>query len=159
MTNEQKMLAMKLFEDTELTITKIADCVGVHYATIHKHLKVRYTSEFRRSRKTKNYATSKTGDKNPMWGKFGSLHHGYIGDCDDGRGYQLILKPDWFTGREHSKHIYKHHFVMCQFLGITQIPDGFVVHHIDGDKKNNSIDNLSLMTKSAHSTLHQRYLK
>ena len=30
----------------------------------------------------------------------------------------------------------------------------FHVHHIDGDKLNNDINNLAVMTRSAHSRLH-----
>lgn len=31
-----------------------------------------------------------------------------------------------------------------------------VVHHIDGDRSNNNIDNLALMTRAAHTRLHRR---
>lgn len=34
------------------------------------------------------------------------------------------------------------------------IPPGFEVHHIDGDKANNDIDNLCLLTARAHRVLH-----
>jgi HNH endonuclease len=34
-----------------------------------------------------------------------------------------------------------------------------VVHHIDGDRANNSIDNLALMTRAAHMRLHRREQK
>ena len=33
------------------------------------------------------------------------------------------------------------------------------VHHIDGDKHNNDISNLALMTNAAHSKLHQQLRK
>lgn len=42
----------------------------------------------------------------------------------------------------------------CIVLGIDKIPRGFVVHHLDGNKKNNDINNLALMTYSAHNRLH-----
>ena len=45
-----------------------------------------------------------------------------------------------------------HRYVWEQEVG--PIPDGFDVHHIDGDKSNNSIDNLSLLTNRAHQILH-----
>lgn len=43
---------------------------------------------------------------------------------------------------------------MCVALNIPKIPKGFVVHHLDEDKKNNDIDNLALVTITAHNRIH-----
>ena len=37
-----------------------------------------------------------------------------------------------------------------------KIPKGMVLHHIDGDKLNNNISNLQLMTNSEHIKLHDK---
>ena len=34
------------------------------------------------------------------------------------------------------------------------VPSGFFIHHIDGDKTNNSIDNLTLMDALTHKRIH-----
>lgn len=47
-----------------------------------------------------------------------------------------------------------HRLVMEKFIG-RELFSHEVVHHIDGDKSNNSIDNLALMTTSAHARLHR----
>ena len=47
-----------------------------------------------------------------------------------------------------------HRYVWEQEVGL--IPGGFEIHHLDFDRANNSIDNLSLMTKKAHQTLHAK---
>lgn len=78
----------------------------------------------------------------------------YVGECSDGKGYLTIYKPSWYTGRVGSERVFVHTVVMCEHLGLTELPAGFVVHHIDGDKTNNKLNNLSLMTNSAHLRLH-----
>lgn len=37
-----------------------------------------------------------------------------------------------------------------------KIPIGMVVHHIDGDKGNNNIQNLMLMSRSDHASFHNK---
>ena len=97
---------------------------------------------------------SKTGNLNPMKGKLRDFRPNYRGKVSDGKGYMLVLKPAWFTGRKGSKHVFEHHLVLCEALGWTEIPEDFVVHHIDEVPTNNRIDNLALVTPSAHRTLH-----
>ena len=50
----------------------------------------------------------------------------------------------------HGKYI--HQAVWEHFNG--EIPKGYIIHHIDGDKSNNEISNLQLMTQSEHKKLH-----
>lgn len=42
---------------------------------------------------------------------------------------------------------------------VGAIPAGYHVHHIDGNKGNNTIDNLSIMTHSGHERLHGQELQ
>ena len=46
-----------------------------------------------------------------------------------------------------------HRLMWEDFYG-CEVPEGFVVHHKDGDKLNNCILNLQLMRKSEHDKLH-----
>lgn len=48
-----------------------------------------------------------------------------------------------------------HVVLMEERIGRALLDDE-VVHHIDGDKSNNDINNLALMTRSAHTRLHRR---
>ena len=51
-------------------------------------------------------------------------------------------------------HEYQRQF--CKLLNIDSIPESLVVHHIDGNPANNNMNNLALMTYSAHNLLHSR---
>jgi len=42
---------------------------------------------------------------------------------------------------------------------LTKCPKGLIVHHIDGNYKNNDINNLKIMTQSEHVALHNIYRK
>ena len=57
----------------------------------------------------------------------------------------------WHNGR----YMEYYRYVMADALGIDpdDIPDNFAVHHIDGDRSNNDIDNLLLCTRKAHERL------
>ena len=44
---------------------------------------------------------------------------------------------------------------MQEFLQYV-IPRGYVVHHIDGDKRNNKIENLALLTVKEHNNAHAK---
>jgi hypothetical protein len=50
------------------------------------------------------------------------------------------------------KTIDEHRLIWKNTFG--EIPEGYVVHHKDGDGKNNSLDNLELMTRLEHNRLH-----
>jgi hypothetical protein len=63
-------------------------------------------------------------------------------------GYIVIsTTPD---GR---KQIKKHRYVMEQHIGRALMPSE-IVHHIDEDKLNNSINNLQICTRSEHNRIH-----
>lgn len=55
-------------------------------------------------------------------------------------------------------NIQEHRYVMESIIG-RKLSKGEVVHHIDGNGANNSIDNLLLMTKTEHHKLHYRERK
>lgn len=62
------------------------------------------------------------------------------------RSYLMIYIP----GRGDTKY---HHYVWEQ-AGKGKIPEGYHLHHKDGNRFNNKIENLQLLTNSEHTKLH-----
>lgn len=143
-----------LIEQTHLPLQAIANELQIGYKQVWKMWKT-YPAEFRKARKTVCYRNSKLGDKNPMLGKIREANPNYKGVVGDNKGYLMVLKPDWYTGRKGSRHVFLHSVVVCEALGLTAIPRGWCVHHVDFNPHNNVFDNLVLMTTSDHTRLHQ----
>lgn len=86
--------------------------------------------------------------------------------CDDGNIYDSIgnfIKPTEtnkghlfipirINGKSRTKTI--HRLVFETFMG--EIPEGMIIHHIDGDKHNNSMSNLCMMDEITHKQLHAK---
>lgn len=53
-------------------------------------------------------------------------------------------------------HMHEYQRIFCKLLGIEKLPRKLIVHHIDGDPTNDDINNLSLMTYTAHNRIHSK---
>ena len=145
----------KLFSTTHMTMNDICKEVKLENHVVQDVIRHNFSEEYINKRKSRIYRQSKLAENNPMFGLRGAETSNWIGGIvDDGCGYDIIKKPEWYTGRKGSDYVFLHSVVMCQALGLTELPKGFVVHHIDGNKKNNNIDNLALITTSGHGKLH-----
>ena len=67
-------------------------------------------------------------------------------------GYKMIRK-NGHPFSDSKGYVREHRLIMEKFLG-RYLEDGECVHHIDGDKLNNSIENLELMSIESHVKLH-----
>jgi len=114
-----------------------------------------------------SYKRDISGDKNPMFGKglkgvdnpmFGKRKELSV-NWKGGRkvrqdGYVLIVAPDDHPHPADSfrasglKYILEHRYVMEQHIGRYLSP-AEVVHHIDGNPRNNNIENLRLYASQA----------
>ena len=81
-------------------------------------------------------------------GTNGNTYEGF-GIWYDKKGYPNI----WINGKSIKLHIY----IWEKING--EKPKGYDIHHIDFDKKNYKIENLSLETKSDHLKIHAGWIR
>ena len=72
-------------------------------------------------------------------------------------GYKQIYKPNSPEARENG-YAPEHRVKASKKLGRQLLPDE-VVHHIDGNKKNNRSKNLQVMTSKQHWHVHHQKRK
>lgn len=71
--------------------------------------------------------------------------------------YTQVKAPDWYTGfTSISGWTREHLIVWCKANGKTEVPNGYQVHHIDHDYRNNNPSNLQLMTHGEHTSHHRK---
>lgn len=71
---------------------------------------------------------------------------------DKGTGYMYSYAPDHYCANKAGK-VMEHVMVIADFIG-RKLYSTECVHHIDRDRKNNSISNLILLTHEEHYELH-----
>lgn len=68
--------------------------------------------------------------------------------------YELVVCPSKYPGKRYrGRYCYEHHLVFWQKTG-KMPPNGFEIHHVNGDHRDNSFKNIALVTASEHRKLH-----
>lgn len=92
---------------------------------------------------------------NQQSGKSGKLNPNYKGGRHiDSQDYVAVL----VQGNSGSSYRYEHRLVMERHLERLLRSDE-QVHHINGNKQDNRLENLQMLTVAEHAALHQRELK
>lgn len=71
-------------------------------------------------------------------------------------GYVVIYEPDHASSMKSKNwrgYVYEHRFVVEKSIGRC-LDKNEVVHHINGDKKDNRLCNLEILTRSSHAKHH-----
>ena len=93
-----------------------------------------------------------------MANRRGEKHHNWKGGKRAHEGYiQIKLSPDdfFYDMASSEGYILEHRFVMARHLGRCLQP-WEIVHHKDGDRGNNRIENLELLTRNDHISDHSK---
>ena len=69
-------------------------------------------------------------------------------------GYILLRKPE-YKNSPASGYIREHRFVIENKIG-KPLKSTEVIHHIDGNKKNNNPSNLKIMSRRTHALIHKK---
>lgn len=158
---------VELYIEKNMTMKQVAKELGVATSTVFNYIK-KYGIK---SRKTHDYPT--TDKQREVWRQIGF----------NGKGKHLsfetrkkISEARKVKGVGHSKHradgyvsvyypshpmatkdgfVMEHHLVMEKHIG-RHIEKDEVVHHINGIRDDNRLENLQLMTFKEHAALHMR---
>ena len=71
----------------------------------------------------------------------------------DYQGYKRVVIPE-----EENRVQVEHRVIMERHLG-RKLASTEIVHHIDGDKLNNSLDNLVITTRADHANMHREVFR
>ncbi len=141
MSNEEfKQYLENLYFNEDFSINKISQKLNVCSTTIRKYF-IKYNIPLFNQKESAKIFYS--GSKNNKWngGKAISSH-----------GYIQILMPN-HPYCDIRGYVYEHRLVMEKHLGRYLSPNE-IVHHLDENKTNNSIENLKIMTNEEHIKLH-----
>ena len=70
--------------------------------------------------------------------------------------YNLVIAPSDYSGKLYrGKYCYEHYLVYWKHYGVIPNKEQ-IIHHKDGNKRNNNIDNLILMDRIEHIVHHEK---
>lgn len=146
--NEKLTRAMADYylSDAHPTIEQTRLKFDVNYHTAMKAINMHVPEAQRKVRRGANHSRSKMGSNNPMYGVTKELN--------------VIQRAEYLAqfDRRANKYVAMHRLVIMDAFGLEKWPDGWEVHHINDDHRDNRLDNLSIVTKRGHQLLHSQKL-
>lgn len=69
--------------------------------------------------------------------------------------YELIVAPEKYPGKRYcGRYAYEHVVVFWKNKGFVP-SQGYEIHHLNGDHRDNRIENLQLLTSKEHRSIHR----
>ena len=131
-----KEVLRRMYHEDLLSTSQIGRALGISSEMVREHL-------IKHGIPRRNVG-SQHGHLNPSWNG---------GKTIDKTGYILLYMPD-YPSSNCNGYVREHRFVMEQQLG-RLLTKSEVVHHIDGNRSNNSPHNLELFDKNANHLRHE----
>lgn len=135
---------VRQYRSLEMPMVQIAAEYGVTLHTVSAILKAHLPPEERRRLQGAYKSRSKMGNANPMHGRKTAA--------------ERILRNGRAAVWNGAGYTFEHRLIAAKMLGLETLPTHLEVHHINGDKTNNSPDNLAITTKRGHRYLHKQIL-
>jgi hypothetical protein len=135
---------IRILKKNKIEIRSLSESVSIGLSRETAKIKM---SKNRTGKKLSEYS------KDKLRSRIGPKNHNWKGGVTiTSQGY-LSYTASSFNGDKASR--LHHRYIVENNLGL-RLPTDIHVHHIDGDKKNNDLSNLSPMTSSEHAALHVR---
>ena len=71
------------------------------------------------------------------------------------KAYIYVEAPDWYIGETNYGKATEHVINWCKANGQTHVEPGYIIHHLDHDRRNNHHSNLEKMTRGEHVVHHK----
>jgi len=136
----------RLYWDEELSCADIAEKFGVESHTVANYLT--HIGIPKRNRSQQMNLLYQNGKFDNKCYASGERSHNWNGGRQRSNGYIRILKPGHY--RANQKGYVLEHVLIWERAHKKRLPDGWVIHHLNGIKDDNRKENLLAMETSRH---------
>jgi HNH endonuclease/Helix-turn-helix domain of resolvase len=150
--SEADRFEMRRLYESGYALHEIAAIFEISLQTLGRRLRADGITIRKRGRQSDRARAKYSGEKHPLW-KGGRMFH-------RGGGYWLVRCPN--HPHQRDGYIYEHRFVMENHLRVVDpnnpaldggyLKPDYVVHHKNGNKTDNRIENLEVMSRQRHSS-------
>lgn len=134
---KNKILVLQWVESGDVSLTEIGRRIGTTRRMVRLFLK--------RNGIHKKFSKGLLGERSPNWK--GGIYH-------DKDGYTQIYAPNHPNRKKHLPYQYEHRLVVESHIG-RYLLRSEVVHHKNGNKKDNRIENLEIFSSNGEHLKHE----